>query len=76
MPQGKDACVHVNTQRTPRSHGIPFPTLLTAIRNMVPPNIMYQINDHYAQLMVCNVAPIDSYILNDELYLIHPGVLV
>jgi len=76
MPQGKDACVHANTQRTSRSRGIPFPTLLTTISNMAPPNIMYQINDHYAQLMVYNVAPIDSYILNNELYLIHLGVLV
>jgi len=43
--------------------------LLDAIRNRVSPNIMFQINDHYAELMVCKLAPIDSFVLNDEIFL-------
>jgi hypothetical protein len=80
MPQGKDACLHANTQRTLRSRGISFPTLLTTISNMVPPNIMYQINAHCAQMMVCNEAPID--LIHNigkrrfPIILIHHGVLV
>jgi hypothetical protein len=63
--QGKDACVPSNTQRTARSRWTSFRTLLATIRNMVPSDSMNQINGHYAELMVRNLAPIDAYILND-----------
>jgi len=68
--------VPANTQRTPRSPWIPLRVLLAAIRNMIPPNIMFQIIHHYEQFVVCKVGPINAYGLNDNISLMHHVVLV
>jgi hypothetical protein len=50
--------------------------LFAAIRNRVPPHVMFLIRAHYAELTVCKVAPIDAYVLNDEISLMYHAVLV
>lgn len=61
MPQGKDFSTPSNNRRIPKSPWTSFRTLLDAIRNMVPSNIMDQITGYYEKLVVCNVAPINAY---------------
>ncbi|XP_045816343.1 inactive poly [ADP-ribose] polymerase RCD1-like isoform X1 [Trifolium pratense] len=73
---GKAASVPANTRRTPKSPWLPFRMLFAAIRNRVPPDAMFLIRAHYAQLTVCKVASIDAYVLNDEISLMYHAALV
>lgn len=68
--------VPANTRRTPRSPWIHFPMLLEAIKNIVPLNIVFQIIHHYKQFMICKVAPINIYVLNDKISQMYHVVLV
>jgi hypothetical protein len=65
MPQGKDFSAPSTIRRIPKSPWTSFCTLLAAIRNMVPSNSMDQIIEHYEKLLVCIVAQINAYFLND-----------
>ncbi|GAU41476.1 hypothetical protein TSUD_237260 [Trifolium subterraneum] len=56
---GKAASVPANTRRTPKSPWLPFPVLFAAIRNRVPPNVMFLIRPHYAQLMSKKISRAD-----------------
>jgi len=55
-----------NTQGTPGSPWMPFTTILVAIRNMVPLDNKFQIIQHYEQFVVCKVAQINAYVLNNK----------
>jgi hypothetical protein len=70
------ASVPAKTQRTPGSPWMPISMLLGAIKNMVPLNTMFQIIRPYAQFVVCKVAQINAYILNDKISLMYHVVLL
>jgi hypothetical protein len=70
------ASVPTNPQRTPGSPWMPLNMLLGAIKNMVPLKTMFQIIPHYAQFLVCKVAQINAYVLNDTISLMYHVVLV
>ena len=55
-----------NTQGTPGSPWMPFTTILVAVRNMVPLDNKFQIIQHYEQFVVCKVAQINAYVLNNK----------
>jgi len=50
-----------STPKVPKSPWMPFPVLLDAIRDQVPPTGMDVIKTYYEQFRVCTIDPLDGF---------------